>query len=406
MFFPSGLSSFFSAGAWQSRALRFVAAQNTSLFGSALVQYALIWHITLTTSSGSMLMLATMCGFLPQIFVSLFAGVYVDRYSRKAMAMLADAMVAFATAILAVALFMGNDSMVLLLFVLAVRALGAGIQMPAVNAMLPQIVPQAHLMRVNGINSAFMSCTSLLAPALSGALVSFYPLASVLMVDIVTALLGISITATIPVPAVKNDIKHEPVLQALRTCFLYAKTHSFLWRLLVFQFLVLFLISPSAFLTPLMVSRSFGPEIWRLTASEMAYSLGMVCGGLLIGWWGGFARRQYTVMLAAMVYGLLMLAIGLSPVFVLYLFFNALIGITAPCYNAPVTVLLQEKVESALHGRVFSILQITTSSALPLGMVVFGPLADIVTVETLLIGSGSCVVLLVVCAWFGQYFKE
>lgn len=382
-------------------------AQNVSLLGSSLVQYALIWHITLSTSSGSMLMLATLCGFLPQIAVSLFAGVWVDRYSRKAMVMLADAAVACATAVLAVALWYGYNSMPLLLMVLAVRAVGTGIQMPAVNALLPQIVPQDKLMRVNGINSAFMSCTTLLAPALSGALIALYPLAAVLMVDIATAFLGIAITASITVPAfVRATQKYEPILQSLKECFAYARQNPFLWRLLVFQFVVLFLISPSAFLTPLFVSRSFGPEIWRLTASEMAYSIGMVCGGVLISWWGGFARRHLTVLLAAFVYAVLMVCLGFAAFFPLYLLFNALIGITSPCYNAPITVLLQEKVESALHGRVFSVLQVTTSAALPLGMLIFGPLADQIAVETILVGAGTCLALLVFMVWKRQLLQQ
>ena len=79
---------------WKSRAARFVAAQAVSLFGSSLVQYAIIWHITLTTSSGKMLAISTLCGFLPQLAVSVFGGVWADRFSRKSLIMLADGAVA------------------------------------------------------------------------------------------------------------------------------------------------------------------------------------------------------------------------------------------------------------------------------------------------------------------------
>ncbi|WP_227660404.1 MFS transporter [Hafnia paralvei] len=70
-----------------------------------------------------------------------------------------------------------------------------------------------------------------------------------------------------------------------------------------------------------------------------------------------------------------MIALGCAPVFAIYLAFNFLIGITMPCFNAPITALLQEKVDPAMHGRIFSLVQVANCCALPLGMVLFGPLA-------------------------------
>lgn len=101
--------------------------------------------------------------------------------------------------------------------------------------------------------------------------------------------------------------------------FVYLKENSFVKRLLLFQIIVLFLISPSAFLTPLMVSRTFGMEVWRLTLGEMTYSAGTALGGILIVAWGGFKNRMDTTILAGVAYGLLMIAMGLSPVFPVYL---------------------------------------------------------------------------------------
>ena len=68
---------------WLRRVILFLSGQTVSLFGSALVQYAITWHITLTTQSGVMMTIATLCGFLPQVVISLFAGVWADRYNKK-----------------------------------------------------------------------------------------------------------------------------------------------------------------------------------------------------------------------------------------------------------------------------------------------------------------------------------
>lgn len=379
---------------WKRDITRFLTAQTISLLGSSLVQYAIIWYITLTTSSGKMLTVSTLCGFLPQIFISIFAGVWIDRYDRKKLIMLSDAVIAVSTLALAIVFLAGYQRIWTLFVVLAIRSGGTGIQTPAVNAVIPQIVPQEKLMRINGINSTLSSLMMFLAPAVSGAILTVASLEATMFIDVATALIGISITAAIHIkPYEKRGSGERSSLGEIKAGFTYLKENGFIRRLLVYQVTILFLISPSAFLTPLMVSRTFGGEVWRLTASEMTYSLGMILGGILIASWGGFKEKLYTTMLAGAVYGVLMIGLGAMPVFPLYLFCNALIGVTSPCYNGPITVTIQEEVESHMQGRVFSFMQIATSCALPLGMAVFGPLADLIQVQALLMGAG----LLVVC---------
>ncbi len=388
------------AYSWKSAAARFLTAQTVSLFGSSLVQYAIVWYITLSTSSGKMLTASTLCGFLPQIAISLFAGVWVDRYDRKTMIMLADSCIAVSTLLLAAVFATGHKSMTLLFAILALRSAGTGIQTPAVNAVLPQIVPQEHLMRVNGINSTLASFTMFLSPAVSGAILSAASFETTLLLDVFTAVIGVGITATIPIrhPGPEHTAANSGLAE-LRGGFRYLKKDRTVRRLLAYQLMLLFLISPSAFLTPLLVSRTFGPEVWRLTASEMTYSLGMVLGGALIAAWGGFRQKTATILFAGTFYGLIMVGLGCAPIFPFYLFCNTLIGVTAPCYNAPITVIIQQTVPPALHGRIFSLMQIATACALPLGMAFFGPLADSLRVQTLLLSAGIAVALLSLIIW-------
>jgi len=163
--------------AWEKNTIFFLSSQTISLMGSMLVQYAITWYITLETQSGLMMTLSIICGFLPTFFISPFAGVWADRYSRKKLIVLADILIAAATFILAVLFCMGIDSIWLLFVASAIRSLGAGIQTPSVGAFLPQIVPEDHLTRVNGINSSLQAFVTLLSPMLSGALMSRWTLA-------------------------------------------------------------------------------------------------------------------------------------------------------------------------------------------------------------------------------------
>lgn len=386
--------------------IRFLSAQTISLFGSAIVQYAIVWYITLTTSSGRMLTFSTLCGFLPQIIVSLFAGVWIDKYNRKWLVMLSDAVIAVSTLLLAITFLAGWKNIWLLLAVLIIRSAGTGIQTPAVNALIPQIVPTEHLMKINGVYSTLSSIIMFISPAVSGAVLSAAPLEAALFIDVLTAVIGVGITSTIYIKPYVSKIKSGNThIQEIKNGFIYLKDNPLIKRVIIFQLVILFLISPSAFLTPLMVSRTFGSEVWRLTASEMTYSLGMVIGGLLITAWGGFKKRINTTILAGAFYGVLMIGLGKAPIFLVYLFCNTLIGITSPCYNAPITATIQEKAASEMHGRIFSFMQIAASFALPMGMVLFGPLADIVRVQTLLVMSGTVVVVISIGVYMTSFLE-
>ena len=381
---------------WKGKTIRFMTAQTISLFGSSLVQYAIIWYITLSTSSGMMMTISTACGFVPQILISLFAGVWIDRYDRKHMCMLSDAVIAVSTFILALLFLSGYRSVWLLFLVLLIRSAGTGIQTPAVNALIPQLVPAEHLMKINGINSTINSLMMFLSPAVSGAILSVTSIEAAFFLDVITAAIGIGIMFTTAVPPLRSKDEQgsqvkESVIQEMRYGFRYLKDQRFIRNLLVFQITVLILISPSAFLTPLMVSRTFGAQVWRLTFSEMTFSAGAAAGGLLIAAWGGFRSRMRTTVLAGFLYGILMIGLGVSPVYPAYLVCNFLIGVTMPCYNAPINVLIQEKADPAMHGRIFSFMQITNACALPFGMLVFGPLADVTRIQNLLIFGGTAV---------------
>ena len=130
---------------WKKRVTVFLIGQTITTFGSFLVQYAIMWHLTLTTKSGVVLALAAVFGFLPQAIVSIFAGVWADRVNRKVMIIVADSAIALATFGLALLMLSGVDDLWLIFLVMAVRSVGAGVQSPAISALLPQIVPTDKL---------------------------------------------------------------------------------------------------------------------------------------------------------------------------------------------------------------------------------------------------------------------
>lgn len=382
---------------WMKNIILFLASQTISLFGSSLVQYAIMWYITLETQSGIMMTVSIICGFLPSFFLSPFAGVWADRYNRKRLIILSDSLIAAATFILAVFFILGYDSIWMLFVVTTIRAIGSGIQSPAVNAFLPSLVPEDKLTKVNGVNGSIQAFVMLLSPMLSGALLSVATIEAIFFIDVVTALLAVVILLVfLREQEHTSSISNEPVsyFQDLKKGIDYINKNAYLKYFFLFSGCFFILAGPVAFLTPLQVARSFGDDVWRLTAIEVTFSIGMMAGGIIMASWGGFKNRVHTMTLSSFVMGACTFLLGIISFFGLYMFIMGVFGLAMPFFNTPSTVLLQEKAEEQYLGRVFGVFGMIASFMVPLSMLIFGPLSDIIKIEWMLMGTGIIMLLL------------
>ncbi|MDF2613850.1 MAG: transporter [Clostridia bacterium] len=378
---------------WKKNIVLFLISQILSLFGSSLVQYAILWYITLNTKSGLMMTISIICGFLPTFFLSPFAGVWADRYNRKVLIMLSDSFIAITTLLMAILFLMGYESMGLLFVMSAFRAAGAGVQTPAIGAFIPQIVPEEQLTKVNGINGSIQAMIMLISPMLSGALLTMATIEVIFFIDVITAAAAVLVLVfflKVSAHEKAQNLQKVSYFKDLREGIDYIKGHTYVKKFFIFCAFFFFLVSPVAFLTPLQVTRSFGDDVWRLTAIEIAFSIGMMLGGTLMASWGGFKNKVHTMVFSSLLTGICTIAFGVTPIFWFYLIIMGIIGVSMPLFHTPSTVLLQEKVEADFLGRVFGVLGMISSSMMPLGMLIFGPMADVVQIEWLLIGTGIC----------------
>lgn len=393
---------------WLKRIVLFLVSQTITLLGSSIVSYAIIWHVTLETSSGIMMMVSSLANFLPQIVISLFAGVWADRYHRKKLIVLADGLIAFSTLIIALLFLSGYQELWLLFLISAIRSVGAGIQTPAVSALLPQLVPEDKLMKVNGINGSIQSLTFIVAPAISGGILAALSLEAVFFIDIVTAVIGIGLLVFIPIPLHKKAMvkSDTSAFDDLKEGIRYIKNHRFIKTLFIFYGLIMFLMSPVAFLTPLLITREYGSDVFFLTLNEIFFSGGTMIGGILIALWGGFKNRVTTIAVGTVFFGIFIALLGINQPFTLYLLFIFLSGLAIPFLSSPSNVLIQEMVEPDMLGRVFSLMVLISTSVLPLGMTIFGPLADQIPIQTLLVFTGVVTIVCGIMIHFNKHLKN
>ena len=161
---------------WKTRFFTIWSGQAISLFGSRLVQFALIWWLTQETGSATVLAIATLIGLLPQVIIGPFAGALVDRWKRRQVILVADTTIALATLLLAYLFSIDAVGVGTIYGLLLVRGIGESFHWPAMSAATSLMVPKEQLTRVQGVNQMLQGALSIFAAPLGALLLAVLPL--------------------------------------------------------------------------------------------------------------------------------------------------------------------------------------------------------------------------------------
>lgn len=388
---------------WRTRFLVIWLGQAVSILTSSVLQMALIWHLSLQTKSAAILSLASIAGFLPTAVLGLIAGTLVDRWNHKLTMIGADLFIALVGLLLAVAALFGELPVWLVLCVLFVRSIGTAFHAPAISAVTPLLVPEDKLTRCSGYTQSLQSIGYMAGTALAALLYPIWSLSGMVMLDVLGALAASVATGLVRIPApaapAEASAAQKPDIWAdMREGYRAVKTNRGIFALLWIAGGFMFLYSPINALFPLMSLGHFGGTTAEASIAEIAFSAGMLIGGVILGMWGGFSNRAYTIVCAMALMGAAIGGSGLLPGsgFWAFAVLCAVMGLSVPFYMGPQTALMQQKLDPQVLGRVFGLYGSVMSFAMPLGLVLSGLFADRVGVSNWFLLCGAASVVLAV----------
>ena len=356
--------------------------QAFSLLGSRLVQFALAWWLTESTGSATVLSTAFLMAYLPQVFVSPFAGALVDRWNRRWVLIVADGSIALATVVLAVLFATGAIRPWHVYAAMFVRSVGGAFHWPAMEASTPLMVPEKHLTRVAGLNRTLFGAAMIAAPPLGALLLELLPIQGVLAIDVVGAALAIAPLLVIAIPQpgrrTRDGEVRTTVLGRLAEGLRFAWSWPGMLMLLAALAVMNFVVNPAFALMPIYVLRVLDGGAIQLGALQGTMGIGAILGGLLLGVWGGFKRKIVTALLAVAIMGFAIIAMGVAPHGWIFLVGGALFvcGSMESVAVGAFTATLQASVPHRMQGRVFSLMGSASQVAVPLGLLLAGPLTD------------------------------
>jgi hypothetical protein len=185
---------------WKAPFFTIWGGQAISIVGSQLVQFALIWYLTVETGSATVLATAAIVGMLPQVILGPFVGTLVDRWNRRRIMLLADSTITLFTFLLTLQFALNDVAIWHIYVVMFVRSLAGSFHGNAMSASTSLMVPVEHLTRIQGLNQMLNGGLNVVSAPLGALLLGILPIQGVLLIDVGTALLAILPLCFIQVP--------------------------------------------------------------------------------------------------------------------------------------------------------------------------------------------------------------
>jgi DHA3 family macrolide efflux protein-like MFS transporter len=402
----------------------FLTGQWISILGSNVVRFGIIWFLAATTGSPFILALAAFFGFAPFIIVTPFAGVFIDRWSRKKVIIFVDFVQAFMTFLLIIAFsgvyipgflhfsFTDTELIVLILGMSIINGIFGAFHTAAVDTLLPIMVPKNQLSRVNGINYFVNGGIQIVGPLIGAFVLKFILLKDLLWLDVITFLIAVITTLFITIPMIpkKNNSEHEK--ESFRTEFTegvsFIRDAKGLFPLLMAFTGANFFLAPLFTQIPIIVSDiHLGVEEDLALIMAMQQS-GMLLGSLIMSTWKGFENNAKGVGIGLFMGYIGMFFMILAPIGNFYVlgFGLFITGFTLPIANVSSETIWAKTVPKNLLGRVYAVRRTVAQFSSPVGMLLAGSLAEIYGVLPILALFTIGGILLLLYTWLFTAFSK
>ncbi|MBD3193429.1 MAG: MFS transporter [Candidatus Lokiarchaeota archaeon] len=376
--------------------LIFWSGQLFSLLGSSVIQFVMIWWIERQYSNVIYLSLANFFFILPLVVFMPLGGVLCDRYNKRKLIFTVDALQAFVTFVLIILFTLNMRDLWIVFLFIALRSSLQGIHQPTVSSIAPSMVPKEKLSRINGLSFLFNGFIQLIGPAIGALLYVLIPFNQIFWIDILTFLISVIPLALIQIPKVR-ELEETDVLNVksfigdIKEGFDILKSIPGLLILLGTSIVINFLLQPVNVLLPYYIHQIHG-------GLEFEYSMGSILlqAGTIIGALVTSLKKKWNRKILTMISGIVIIGIGytilaiIPPGAFLFIWINFFIlGLVLPLINTIYQTILQISVPQDKIGRVSSIDMMFSMMISPIGSLISGPIASVISVNSLFFVSGS-----------------
>lgn len=362
-----------------------VLGQIISIFGSALLRFALSLYVLDTTGSEALFATLYAISNIPMLLAPL-GGAIADRFNRRNLMVIFD----FTSSAIVLGLFLfilaEYAPIALIGIIMVLLSIVSALYTPAVTASIPLLVEDSKLEGANGIVQAVQALSAVAAPVFGGMLYGAFGVQTFVIISCAAFFLSAVMEIFIKIPFDKREHKGNivsTIFMDLRDGFTYVINKSFIWKAMVLAALI------NLVLTPLLIIG--GPIILRVTmqSTDTMYGVGMgiinfasILGALTIGiigrkiqvkalyrWIAALALLLVPITLSILPH---FLKLGFYPSFVLFMLGIVPIAIVATVLSIFIITKVQKVTPNENLGKVMAIIMAVAQCATPLGQIFYG----------------------------------
>jgi len=392
----------------------FLFGQQFSMLGSLIVGFVITWWLTIETGSVVILSISVFLMFIPQIIITPFSGVLSDRWNKKAIIAISDSLQAFITFALFLFFLMDIQNIALVLSINTFRSALFAFQLPAVQSLIPTMVPKDNLSRVNGFNFLFSGLVYSTGPIIAATLLEFFQdnVEQIFFIDILTFLIALVPLVLIKVPTVHKEITEEATeksfVKDFKTGLLTIKMIPGLFAMIAFAMIWNFIHRPWAVLMPYFVRYTHDGSALDLALLMTTAQVGSIIGSLITSIKKTWKHKIKINIIGGSLFFICQIPAILAPkgnfILMMIVLFPAWIvfPITVSTYLAIIqTVVSKDKI-----GRIMSIDHMISMAIAPIGALIAGPLAEIMGIVNLFLIFAILGIIHPFFIWFFTNIKQ
>ncbi len=377
---------------WNKNFVMVVIGQIISLFGNAILRFALPIYLLNVTGSALLFGVVSACAFIPMIVLSPVGGIIADRVNKRNIMVVLDFMTA-GLVIVVLVLLEGVNPVTLIFAALFVLYGIQGTYQPAVQASIPILLPADRIMQGNAVVNLVSSFSGLLGPVIGGSLFGFFGITSILYVSGICFFISAVMEIFITIPFEKRKAEGNIFATGfsdMRDCFRYMRKDQPLILRFSFAVAAINLILSALMIIglPIIVTQMLGFDSEKANVlygyAEGAMGFGSLAGGMGAGLLAGKikARSGYLLLIVDAlplfpIGAVLAFSIQGIPAYIIIMISCFIMMFLATLFSVQIMSYLQMIVPSELLGKVISCAMCVGMCATPLGQAVYGTLFEV-----------------------------
>jgi len=379
---------------------RYWLSQLVSLSGTWMQNVGSSLVVLSLTTSAIAIGALNVAGALPLLIFGLAGGVMADRRDRRTILVITQGLIALYALVYAALIWTDVLEYWHIVVLAVLGGTTAAYQLPASQALVPELVDRDDLPEAIALNSAVFNATRIVGPAFAATAIAAFGLASAFLINAVGLLVSMGILFTLHGLVAR---KPRPAMQtgtsALKAGIAYVRSREDLIGLVLLTGVLSFLVFPNAIvLMPLYIK-----EVLNSSDSWVGIMLSVIGVGSLIGSFvllrgsklEEAAGRRLRIALIGLVIGLAWLAAARDP----YLAIPgvAILGFSFALANSQIQTRVQQIAPDDLRGRVLSIVSLAFNGVMPFATIVVSGSAEFFGQPLVL---GVCAALTALGSWY------